>query len=104
LLYWRNSLEGVIDSLEFRRQSFVIKVWLDESETVFGETAWRGRITHVPSGESRYVTDLGEITSFIATHLQQMGARVKIQREQRSWLRWLNLGCRRTSSTKGDGE
>lgn len=64
-------MEGVIDGLEFRTQSFVIKVWMGEPDDDC-RMNWRGRITHVPSGESRYVTDLAEITSFIAAYLKKM--------------------------------
>ena len=71
MLYRRNSTEGVIDSLEFRTQSFVIKVWIDEPDEDC-RMKWRGRITHVPSGDNRYVTDLAEIISFITAYLQKM--------------------------------
>jgi hypothetical protein len=64
-------MEGVIESLEFRTQSFVIKVWIDEPDEDC-RMKWRGRITHVPSGDSRYVTNLAEITSFIAAYLEKM--------------------------------
>jgi hypothetical protein len=64
----------VIDSLEFRTQSFVIKVWLDEPDKDCSQIAWHGRVTHVPSGESCYVSNLEEITSFIAAYLERVGS------------------------------
>lgn len=81
-----------------------MKVWLEDAKEGDAQTAWRGRITHVPSGENRYVTDLGEISSFIATYLRQMGAQVECGRELRRWLRWLNQRLPRVSSTKKDDE
>src|SRR5690242_16186506 len=90
----------MISQLQFRRQSFIVRVWLEESERVSGEVTWRGHITHVPSGDSNHVNNLDEITSFIAKYLRQMGARVKLQRDICSWLRWLKRECPRTSDVK----
>jgi hypothetical protein len=62
---------GRIESLEFHTQSFVIKVWIHELDEGC-RMKWHGRITHVPSGENRYVRDLAEITSFIAPYLKNV--------------------------------
>jgi hypothetical protein len=55
--------------------SFVITIWLEQSAGENGGTTWRGHITHVPSGERRYLDDLAEITAFIAPYLEAMGVR-----------------------------
>lgn len=100
----RNSLEGVIEDLEFRLQSFVIKVWTDDPDSKCDQRTWRGRITHVPTGESRSITELGEITSFIGAYLEQMGISAKGRRKGRSWLSWLEPGsapkCRAKENSK----
>ncbi len=84
-------LEDVIDSHEVRIQSFVIKVSLEDDGTdELG--AWHGRITHVPSGESRYVTNMEQITSFIREYLPQTGARKQVRKELRDWIQWLRHG------------
>jgi hypothetical protein len=69
-------------------QSFVIKVWTDDPDLKCDQRTWRGRITHVPTGESRSITELGEITSFIGAYLKQMGISAE-GRKGRSWLSWL---------------
>jgi len=61
-------------SAEFSVHSFIVKVWLEEDATV-SNRIWRGHITHVPSGEKRYLKNLGEITAFIEPYLKATGIR-----------------------------
>jgi hypothetical protein len=61
-------------SAEFFVHSFIVKVWLEKDATNSGKT-WRGHITHVPSGEKRYLKNLGEIAIFIEPYLRAMGIR-----------------------------
>jgi hypothetical protein len=56
-------------------QSFIVKIWLEETAEEAGRATWRGHITHVPSGERRYLQRLDEIARFIAPYLQAMGVR-----------------------------
>lgn len=53
--------------------SFIVKIWLEESAEGTEQAAWRGHITHVPSGERRYLRDLDEIAAFIVPYLKEMG-------------------------------
>ena len=62
-------------SAEFNVHSFIVKVWLEEEATKNSGTIWHGRITHVPSGEKRYLKNLGEIALFIEPYLEAMGIR-----------------------------
>ena len=39
--------------------SFIVKIWIEE-----GEPSWRGSITHIATGEKRYVKELDEITRY----------------------------------------
>ena len=65
--------ENQADSLEPYVQSFVVRVWLEQVAEEPGPPAWRGQITHVPSGEQCYVTTLDEIPSFMASYLERWG-------------------------------
>lgn len=60
-------------SAEFNVHSFIVKVWLEEDAAKDSGTIWHGHITHVPSGERRYLKNLGEITAFIEPYLKAMG-------------------------------
>jgi hypothetical protein len=70
-----------MDLIEFNTHSFIVKIWLEETAEEAGQARWRGHITHVPSGERRYVQDLDDIAAFIAPYLEKMG--VKLGMEQR---------------------
>lgn len=62
-------------SAEFNVQSFIVKVWLEEEAAHSSGTTWHGHITHVPSGEKRYLKNLAEIALFIQPYLEAMGIR-----------------------------
>ena len=53
--------------------TFVIRLWLEESSWESNSPSWRGHITHYPSGNRRYVSDLDEIAAFILLFLEEMG-------------------------------
>jgi len=56
--------------------AFIVRIWLEETVQETGTATWRGHITHVPSGERRYLKDLQEIVAFIAPYLQRMGVQI----------------------------
>ena len=58
---------------EFNVHSFIVKVWLEEEATKNSCTIWHGHITHVPSGDRRYLKNLDEIALFIQPYLEAMG-------------------------------
>ncbi len=64
---------------ETTSHSFIVKVWVEESREGEETVAWRGHITHVPSGERRYVQALNGITAFIAPYLRALGAKLEGQ-------------------------
>jgi hypothetical protein len=68
--------------MESATQSFVIKIWLEETAEEAGQVLWRGHITHVPSRRQVYLTRLDQIAQFIKPYLEQMGAR-EVARETR---------------------
>jgi len=67
-------------------QAFIVRIWVEEIDRVAGQTVWRGHITHVPSGERRYIKSLGDIEMFIAGYLERLD--VKLRWSWRMW-RWL---------------
>ena len=76
-----------MDSLEPDAQSFIIKVWVEDSNGEAGHSVWRGHITHVSSHERHYLKDLGEISDFIAPHLEEMGVKLGMRWRLRRWLK-----------------
>jgi hypothetical protein len=75
--------------------SFIIKVWLEEIADDASPTVWRGHITHVPSGERRYLKDLDDIAAFIMPYLDRMGVEFGRWRRAGDWLRLLRTYIRR---------
>ena len=75
-------------SIQPDTHSFIVKVWLERAVGDRPPPGWRGRITHVPSGQMRSFTDLGEIAAFVAPYLEQAGAQpAQIGRLRRWWAR-----------------
>jgi len=58
---------------ESSNQSFIVKIWLEETAEEDGRATWRGHVTHVPSGQRRYIQNLDGVTAFIAPYLEEMG-------------------------------
>jgi hypothetical protein len=59
-----------MDQREGQTHSFIIRLWLEETVGETGQPVWRGHVTHVPSGERRYVQDLNQILAFVAPYLE----------------------------------
>ena len=78
-----------MDLLETTTHSFVIKIWLEETIEEAEEAVWRGRITHVPSGEKGYIKELNEITLFISPFLESMGVKPTIRARVSRWAQQL---------------
>ncbi len=78
-----------MDVLESTSQSFIVKVWVEESADGTSQGVWHGHITHVPSGKRHYLKNLDEIREFIAPHLEEMGVRLGTRYQIKRWLRHL---------------
>lgn len=79
-----------MDIPESNVHSFVIKLWLEAT----GDPAkvdWHGYITHVPGGERRYLKKPSDVSDFIGTYLEEMGARPRGRFSLRRYLRKLNF-------------
>jgi hypothetical protein len=78
-----------LDLSESSMHPFIVKIWLEETAEEAGWSLWRGHITHVPSGERRYLTDLDDIAAFISPYLERMGVRFTLRsRTRRFFSRW----------------
>lgn len=70
---WTFKRNRIMDVLESNIHSFIIKIWLEEPARDNDPAIWRGRITHIPSGEKRYLSEIEEIRVFISPYLRKMG-------------------------------
>jgi len=76
--------------LEPNTHSFIVKVWLEEPAEKVGEAIWRGHVTHVPSGERRYIQDLDEMVATVVPYLEAMGVKLHRRGCVKQWLRRLH--------------
>lgn len=58
-------------------QSFVIRIWLEETAVEAGKATWRGQVTHINSSKQLYIEDLDAIKQFILPYLREMGVKVE---------------------------
>lgn len=72
--------------LESTSQSFIVKIWVEETAEEAGEIIWRGHVTHVPSGERRYLRTLDDVSAFIEPYLLRLGVTLGL-RSRRTWRR-----------------
>ena len=79
------------DLVEFNTHSFVIKIWLEVTPTENNKPSWRGHITHIPSGERRYVTTLFCMIAFIIRYMKNMGIKFGRFWWIKDWLTSRNL-------------
>jgi hypothetical protein len=81
---------------ESYRQSFIVRIWIEETAEEAGRAVWRGCIADVAQGPNAtpyYIRDLDEISAYIAPFLRSMGVRtgrnegmVYPLRRVRTWL------------------
>ncbi len=76
-----------MDLFETNTHPFIVKIWLEETAEEAGRATWRCHITHVPSGERRYLKNLDDITAFITPYLERMGIRPKLRQRTKWWLK-----------------
>jgi hypothetical protein len=65
-----------MEQFEATTHPFIVRIWLEETAAEAGRATWRGYVTHVPSGERRYIHTLDEIAAFIAPYVESMGVRL----------------------------
>ena len=71
---------------EDKTHSFIVKIWLENTVEEAGQASWRGHITHVPSGQRRYLQSLAEILQFMVPYLEEMGVNTTHEQNLRQWL------------------
>jgi hypothetical protein len=71
---------------ESSSQSFIVKIWIEESSDTGTRSTWRGYIVDVLSGKKRYLKNLNAIPNFIAPYLEDMGVKVGIRWRMSRWL------------------
>jgi hypothetical protein len=65
--------------------SFIIRIWREADR----EFAWRGHITHVPSGKKQYFDDMEGISTFILSYLEMIDVKLSMYQRLKQWLkRW----------------
>lgn len=62
---------------ETTTQSFIVRIWLEETAEEDQAGRWRGHITHVPSHKRRYFEDLNDVIAFIVPYLEAMGFQLR---------------------------
>lgn len=75
-----------MDLPDSRVHSFIVKLWLEEAGDQPEAARWHGYITHVPSGERRYLQELGDIVTFVKPYVAEIGGHTRHSRA-RSWFR-----------------
>ena len=63
-----------MDWTETGIHTFVLRIWLEESRSETDAAVWRGKITHYPGDEYRYVGSIAEIMDFLIPYLEGMDA------------------------------
>ncbi len=86
---------AIMEQPEPATQSFIVKIWVEESAADMSQGEWHGHITHVSSHQRRYLKDLSEIRDFIAPYLEAMGVKPERRGQLRGRLQRL---LRRASS------
>jgi hypothetical protein len=70
---------------ELETQSFLVRIWSEEGDTP-AEPRLRGHVTQVGTGQRQYVKSLGEIVTFIARYLPEMGVPLSWRWRTKLWL------------------
>lgn len=54
-------------------QSFVVRIWIEETAKGADGALWRGHVTHVASKKRVYLSELDQLSQFIIPYLREMG-------------------------------
>ena len=87
-----HNTDGIaMDLFETNTHPFVVKIWLEETAEEAGRVTWRGHITHVLTGDYRYVQKLCDISAFIGAYMLKMGVRCgPLWRLRQRLIRWMS--------------
>lgn len=56
--------------------TFVLKIWIEGNHLEIGKV-WRGYITHVTSGNKKYIKNLDEIKIFLDQYIKSMSDEIE---------------------------
>lgn len=70
---------------ELFSDSLIIRVWLKDAAENHRGYSWYGQVTHVSSGESQYIKDMGGMVDFLIRFLDALGARVSWRWRLKRW-------------------
>ena len=84
-----------MDLSESTLHSFIIKLWL-EADYKSEPDVWRGYITHVPTGDRRYLKRLSDITDFVQEYLGDAQGRKGLRSRARDWLKRVTVKAARS--------
>ena len=79
---------------ESKVHSFIVKIWLEDASDKAKKPLWHGHITHVPSGERRYLKRLNDIRDFIERYLANLNGGSTHVSSLRRLVRRLGFGRR----------
>ena len=84
-----------MDQEDSNTHSFIIRIWLEDER---GQKAWRGHITHVPSGKRRYMKEFDDILAFIIPYTGSNDSNLSaLLLRVNQWLKQHNLRLVKTS-------
>ncbi|VAW33423.1 hypothetical protein MNBD_CHLOROFLEXI01-4935 [hydrothermal vent metagenome] len=72
--------------IEPNSHSFILKVWLIDSDKTQDKQNWRGYLTHVVSGQRRYFDNLSEMNNLLIPYLKGMGTKLPYWWRAYRWL------------------
>ena len=52
--------------------SFVVKIWAADAEDDVQGRTWRGRVTHIPSGDQHYFVELDRLKEVLIPYFDAM--------------------------------
>ncbi|HXI25706.1 MAG TPA: hypothetical protein VNG71_17700 [Pyrinomonadaceae bacterium] len=86
-----------MDLSESTLHSFIIKLWLEADCSKSEPNVWRGYITHVPTGDRRYLKGLSDITDFVQEYLDDTHSRNNLKSRARKWLKRVTAKATRSN-------
>ena len=86
-----------MDLSESTLHSFIIKLWLEADSDKGEPNIWRGYITHVPTGDRRYVKRLSDMTDFVQEYLDDTHGRKNLKSRARNWLKRVTAKATRSN-------
>lgn len=60
-----------LDAEPMTTLSFIVRLWLEATAGEAGQRVWRGHVTHVPTGQRRYILVPEEIAEIIRPYMTE---------------------------------